>query len=65
MLGIQFLHAALAREDVCQVINAQRLLGDGMDGRQGLVGHVGLNVVPLCRNLTLLKDEFFLFSHKI
>ena len=34
-----------------------------MNGRQRLVGHVGQDVVPLCWNLTLLEDEFLLFSH--
>ena len=63
VLGVELLHAAFAWEDVCQVIDAQGLLGSRVDGRHGLVGHVGLDVVPLCRNLTLLEDEFFLFSH--
>jgi hypothetical protein len=63
MLGVQLLHAALAGEDVCQVVNAKRLLRGGMDGGQRLVRHVGLDVIPLRRNLILLKDEFFLFAH--
>ncbi len=63
MLSVEFLHAALSGEDVCQVVNAEGLLGGGVDGRQRLVGHVGLNVVPLGRNLALLEDEFLLFSH--
>jgi hypothetical protein len=63
MLGVQLLHATLAGEDVCQVVNAKRLLRDWMDGRQRLVGHVGLNVIPLCGDLIFLKDEFLLFAH--
>ena len=63
MLRVQFLHTALAGEDVCKVIYSQRLLRCRMDGRHGFVRHVGLNVVPLCWNLTLLKEEFFLFCH--
>jgi len=65
MLRVQFLHTALTGEDVCQVIDTQRLLRSRVDGRHGLVGHVCLNIVPLCWDLTLLEDEFFLFSHNI
>jgi hypothetical protein len=35
----------------------------GMDGRHGLVGHVGENVVPLCGDFVLLQDEFLLFHN--
>jgi hypothetical protein len=63
MLCVQLLHTALTGEDVCEVVDSQGLLRSRMDGRHGLVGHVSLNVVPLCWNLTLLEDEFFLFRH--
>ena len=65
MLCIQFLYTALTREDVCQVVYTQRLFGCRVNGRHGLVLHVSLDVVPLCWNLTLLKDEFLLFSHNV
>ena len=61
---VEFLHAALAWEYVGEVVNAQRLLRGGMDGRQRLVGHVGLNVVPCCGQFVLLKDKSLLF-HKV
>ena len=63
MLLVEFLHATLAWEDVCEIVHAQRLLRSGMDGRQRLVGHVSLNVVPCRRHLILLKDKSFLFHN--
>jgi hypothetical protein len=63
MLGIQFLYTAFTGEDVCQIVNAKGLLGSWMDGGHGLVRHVSLNVVPLCGDLILLENEFFLFCH--
>jgi hypothetical protein len=65
VFSVQFLHTALSWEDVCKVINAKGLFGNRVDRWHGFIRHVGLNVVPLCRNLTLLKEEFFLFSHNV
>jgi hypothetical protein len=44
-----------------KVVDSQRLFRGWMDGRQRLVGHVGLNVVPCCGQLMFLKDESLLF----
>ena len=63
VLGVQLLYTALTRENVCQVVDTQRLLRGRMDGRHGFVGHICLNVVPLCGDFALLEDEFFLFAH--
>jgi hypothetical protein len=34
-----------------------------MDGRHGFVGHVSLDVVPLCRYLAFRQDKSFLVNH--
>ena len=65
MLLVELLHAAFAGEDMGQVVDRQRLMCLRVDGRQCLVGHVGLYVVPLCGNLAFLKNEFLLFAHDI
>jgi hypothetical protein len=62
MLGVQFLYTTLTRKDARQVVHAQGLPGGRMDGRQGLVGHVGLDVIPCCRQLVLLQNKSLL-SH--
>ena len=61
MFGVQFLDAALAREDVGQIVHTQRLLGGRMKRGHGLVGHIGLNVIPCCGQLVLLQNKSFLF----
>ena len=55
MLLIELLHTALPWEDVGKVVNTKGLLRSRMDGRERLVRHVSLDVVPLLWQLTLVK----------
>ena len=63
MFRIEFLNTTLAREDVCKVVNSQRLFCRGMDRRKRLVGHISLDVVPLLWYFTFLQNEFLLSFH--
>ena len=63
VLAIEFLFRTFITEDVGKILGRQRLLSGRIEGRQWLVGHLGLDIVPLGRNLVLLKDKSFLFAH--
>ena len=63
MYGIKFLFGALQTENGGQILCLQRLVSSGMDWRQGLVGHLSLNVIPLRWNLVLLENKSFLSCH--
>ena len=58
---IEFLASALGSEDMAEVLGCERLVVGWVKRWQGLVGHVCLDVVPLCWDLFLCEDEFLLF----
>ena len=55
MLGVELLTGTFHAEDVSKVFGHHRLMGGRMEGRQRLVGHVGLDVIPLCGDVFLLQ----------
>ena len=60
-LGRHLLVDELFGEDGRHLLLGDGLLGGGIQGRQGLVGHVGHDVVPLGGHLTLGEADFFRF----
>ena len=53
--GVQFLTATFFGEDREQILGFERLMSGRMERGQRLVGHVGLDVVPIVRNLGFRK----------
>ena len=63
---VQLLVAQLMGEDRVEVFSLHRLVGLRVQGRQRLDRHVGLDVVPLCRDFILREEETFLiFVHLV
>ena len=61
---VQFLTAAFLCENGEQVLGLHGFTGLGVLERHGLVGHIGLYVVPPGRNLILGKEISFLLNIK-
>ena len=55
---IELLTGAFLIENMCQVVGMKRLVGSRIQRRHGLVGHLGLDVVPLTGNILLVQKEF-------
>lgn len=61
---VHFLAAELFGEDGVEVFGLEGLTGGRVEGWHGLVGHVGLNVVPLSWNLVFGEEvTLCLFAH--
>ena len=63
VLGVQLLSAALHVEDVGQVLGLEGLVCLWVQGRQRLIGHVGLDIVPLLGYLVFFEQIFLLSFH--
>ena len=62
---VEFLIGTGLTEDGIEIFGLQRLLGGGVQERQRLVGHDGLDVEIMGRNLGLRKQVLFLFHDVI
>ena len=61
---VQLLPAQFFRKNRIQVFRFQRLLGGRIEWRHGFVHHVGLNVIPIARDVLFCqKISFFLFHN--
>lgn len=65
MLLVHLLAAGLHGEEREHIFRGHRLLGLGIQHGHGLVGHVRLDVVPLCGYLLFAEEEAFLLAHII
>ena len=59
--GVKLLLRAFAAEDVCKVVNRQRLLCCRIKRHHGLVWHIGLYIVPFCWYFVFAENKSFLF----
>ena len=60
---VEFLTGTFSGKDMAKIFSGEWLMIGWIEWWQRFVRHVCLDIIPLRRDLILLENKFFLFSH--